>query len=192
MKRLCRSKLFSVTAIVSLGIATLGVASAQNRNGSVGARTPDNPTTTARIPSYYSSANAQAPQTGQARAQFEGPAMTDYFNFEQNFLNPANPDLAVGPEDVVMIVNKQIFRVPNANAPAINPPPQNPFATGSPVAQKAFLDVWLGETALNALCPTQPRTSQSCLFENSNVKYDQMHGRFVVLFTVTDTGLTAV
>jgi hypothetical protein len=121
------------------------------------------------------------PAAGAGR-QFQGLAVTDYFGFEQNFISPANPQLAVGPDDILGIVNRQIFRLPNPNAPGVTP------AT-NPNAQKAFLDVWIGEAALNELCPTSPRTSISCLIENSTVKYDQMHGRFVVLFTVTDTGL---
>lgn len=122
------------------------------------------------------------PAPGAGR-QFQGLAVTDYFSFEQNYSSPANPQLAVGPDDILGIVNRQIFRLPNPNAPGVTP------AT-NPNAQKAFLDVWIGEPALNELCPTSPRTAFSCLFEHATVKYDQMHGRFVVLFTVTDTGVT--
>jgi len=34
------------------------------------------------------------------------------------------------------------------------------------------------------------RSTTTCRIENSEVKYDQMHGRFLVLFTIVDTGLT--
>ncbi|MBK9169703.1 MAG: hypothetical protein IPM24_19895 [Bryobacterales bacterium] len=144
----------------------------------------------ARIPAHYPTSNPKA--TANTRALIEGPSVTDYFNFEQNFISPPNPQIAVGPDDILMIVNRQIFRVPNGNAAGVTPSVLNPFATGSPVAQKAFLDVWIGEAALDNLCPTAPRTNVSCQFENATVKYDQLHGRFLVLFTVTDTGLTQV
>ncbi|NUN48754.1 MAG: hypothetical protein HUU15_08010, partial [Candidatus Brocadiae bacterium] len=55
-----------------------------------------------------------------------------------------------------------------------------------PPTSRQFLDVWLGEAALNELCPTQPRTNATCQIDNASVRYDQMQGRFVVLFTVVD------
>lgn len=114
--------------------------------------------------------------------QFEGFAVTDYFNFEQNYVSPANPEIATGPEDILFIVNRQIGRLPNSNADGVAP--------SAAVTQKAFLDAWIGEAALNQLCPTQPRTTASCVFDNASVRYDQIHGRYLVLFTVVDTGTT--
>lgn len=192
MKRLSWSKLFNLAALASLGLVTFSPANAGTTG--VADRAPNTPIS-ARIPGVYpSGSNPQAaPNT---RAIFEGPNATDYFNFAQTDSSLANPEVAVGPEDIVMVVNRQIFRVPNGNAPGVAPTVLNPLFTGSTVSQKAFLDNWIGETALNQLCPTGSagtgvtRTSATCQIDNASVKYDQMHGRFLVLFTVVDTGLT--
>jgi hypothetical protein len=139
---------------------------------------------------------------------FEGPNATDYFNFQQNFNLLANPQIAVGPEDILMVVNAQIFRTPNGNAPGVTPTNLYPNYTAlggqANAYQRSFLDNWIGEAALNQLCPTgspstaggvpadtaNTRSTITCRIENSEVKYDQMHGRFLVLFSVIDTGLT--
>lgn len=187
MKRLRWSKLLSLAA---MGLA-VGVASAQ---------------VPARIPATYPSANPQA--AAGTLGLFEGPNATDYFNFQQNFNLLANPQIAVGPEDILMVVNSQIFRTPNGNAPGVTPTTLYPNYTAiggqGNAYQRAFLDNWIGEAALNQLCPTgapstaggvpadtaNTRSTITCRIENSEVKYDQMHGRFLVLFTVVDTGLT--
>ncbi len=141
---------------------------------------------------------------------------TDYYNFTPLVSAPPNPDIAVGPDDILMVVgSNQIARFPNPNAttpppggslPALSgcgwAPPGGPVAGntgatctatqgqyGAPTNQE-FLSVWLG-TALNTLCPTIPRTPQSCIIGNASVRYDQMQGHFVVLFTVVDAGVTA-
>jgi len=130
--------------------------------------------------------------------EWEGLASTDYFNFEPNVTQPPNPDIAAGPDDIVTIVNKQIARYPNPNAPTFDngngtaPVPYSPANSFFlPPTSKNFLDVWIGEAALNELCPTFPRNSSSCVIDNASVRYDQMQGRFLVLFTVVDTGLVA-
>jgi len=147
----------------------------------------------ARIPATYP--NGSNPQAAaNTLAVFEGPNATDYFNFQQNFNLLANPQIATGPEDILMIVNSQIFRVPNGNAPGVTPTNLYPnyTAIGGQASsyQRAFLDNWLGEAAVNQLCPTgatttaggvvtdsgNSRTSTTCRLENAEVKYDQMHG----------------
>lgn len=126
--------------------------------------------------------------------EWEGTASTDYFNYEPSVLSPPNPDIAAGPDDILTVVNRTISRYPNPNAPAYNnnngtaPVAYNPANSYFfPPTSKNFLDVWVGEAALNQLCPTQPRSNASCVIDNATVRYDQMQGRFLVLFTVTDT-----
>ena len=141
---------------------------------------------------------------------------SDYYNFTPLVSAAPNPDIAVGPDDIVMVVgSNQILRFPNPNAttpppggtlPALSgcgwAPPGGPNAGntgstcgatqgqyGAPTNQE-FLSVWLGE-ALNTLCPTIPRTPQSCIIGNASIRYDQMQGHFVVLFTVIDAGVPA-
>lgn len=132
-------------------------------------------------------------QTGR---EWEGIASTDYFTFEPSVYSPPNPDIAVGPDDILTVVNRTIARYPNPNAPAWDnnggtaPVAYNPANTFFfPPTSRQFLDVWLGEAALNELCPTFPRSNISCVIDNASVRYDQMQGRFLVLFTVVDTGL---
>ena len=66
-----------------------------------------------------------------------------------------NPDIAVGPDDIVTIVNRTIARYPNPNAPsgtnangtasvAYNPANTYYF----PPSSRQFLDVWRGEAPL--------------------------------------------
>jgi len=206
MKRLSWSKLFTLGALVSLGIVTHAVATAQGT-----ARIPIVVSQQPRIPATYPTSNPLAPASGGVgtqRAQFEGPNATDYFTFQNNFNLAANPQIAVGPEDILLVVNSQIFRTPNGNAPGVTPTTLYPnyTATGGQANafQRAFLDNWIGEAALNQLCPTgaqstvggvptdsaNTRSSVTCQLENATVTYDQMHGRFLVLFTAIDTGLT--
>jgi hypothetical protein len=167
-------------------------------------------TVPARIPAPYSSANPRV-TAATPRAEFEGPNSADYFNTINNFSAPgasilANPQIAAGPDELVMVVNSQIWRLPNGNAPGNIPTGLNPGAAliaGQPYgAQRAFLDNWIGEDALAVLCPTgnngisgvpdpaNTRSAVTCQIDNATVAYDQMQGRFLVLFTVVDTGLT--
>ena len=199
MKRLSWSKPFTLAAAVSLGLASIASA--------------DVP---ARIPDTYSPGNplATSTATGGApapRAEFEGPASgSDFLNYvtNPNANLVANPQIAVGPDDIVMVVNAEIFRVQNGNGPgnvAANLyPDYQAFGGGLNGAQKAGLDNWIGEIPLAQLCPTgNPRTiggvsadvldtrsAATCQIDNATTVYDQLHGRFLVLFTVVDTGLT--
>ena len=134
----------------------------------------------------------------QSGREWEGIASTDYFSYEPSVYSPPNPDIAVGPDDILTVVNRTIARYPNPNAPRFDNSggtasvPYSPSGTFyyAP-SSRQFLDVWLGEAALNELCPTFPRSNSSCVIDNASVRYDQMQGRFVVLFTVVDTGLVA-
>jgi len=132
----------------------------------------------------------------QSGREWEGIASTDYFTYEPNVYSPPNPDIAVGPDDILTVVNRTIARYPNPNAPAFDnnggtAPVTYTVANTyfySPTSRQ-FLDVWLGEAALNELCPTFPRSFASCQIEDGSVRYDQLQGRFLVLYTIVDTGL---
>ena len=199
MKRLSWSKPFTLAAAVSLGLASIASA--------------DVP---ARIPDVYATGNPLATSTANGgkpapRAEFEGPASgSDFLNYvtnpNANLL--ANPQVAVGPDDIVMIVNAEIFRVQNGNGPGNVPtnlyPDYQAYGGGVNGAQKAGLDNWIGEAPLAQLCPTgnphaignvttdvaDTRSSVTCQIDNATTVYDQMQGRFLVLFTVVDTGLS--
>src|SRR5215470_16103488 len=124
--------------------------------------------------------DARAPRAGK---YWDGLSSTDYYNYTTQVTAPPNPQIGVGPDDVVTIVNRTIARYPNPNAIG-NPLVTTPY--NYPPTSKAFLDVWLGITNLANLCPTVPRNNTTCIIDNASIRYDQMQGRFVVLFTVTD------
>lgn len=82
----------------------------------------------------------------------KGTASTDYYTFEPNPGLPPNPDIAVGPDDILTVVNRRISRYPNPNAPTFNnnggtAPVQ--YAQGGtylfPPTSANFLDVWIGK-----------------------------------------------
>ncbi|MBZ5626713.1 MAG: hypothetical protein LAQ69_49750 [Acidobacteriia bacterium] len=178
--------------------------------GEVASSTAGFTVTPGLTPSSYSSGNPLV-TAATPKAEFEGPSSADFFNSINNPANPnssllANPQIAVGPDDIVMVANSQIWRLPNGNAPGVLPTGLNPglalFAGQAFGAQRASLDSWIGATALAQLCPTgntdpsgvidsgNTRSSVTCQIDNATVTYDQMQGRFLVLFTVVDTGLT--
>jgi hypothetical protein len=153
------------------------------------------------------SVNAAACDSQDGR-EWEGLNSTDYLttlSIDPNV--PPNPDIAVGPDDILTVVNGIIARYPNYNAPnavasntdsranlsgtlgvPYSAPPATAGAYTFPPTSRQWLDVWLGEGALLELCPTQPRSFATCVINNTSVRYDQMQGRFIVLFTVVDTG----
>ncbi len=200
MNRISSSRLLSTTGRVTMSLVALGLAA-----NLVSAAVP------ARIPAPYPSGNPLV--TGATpRAEFEGPSQTDFLN--GNSTLGAGPlgsaQIAVGPEDILLVANSSIWRLPNGNAPGVIPTGLNPGAQlvgGQPFgAQRVFLDNWIGEQPLGHLCPTgspraespdvladptNSRNATTCQIDNATVVYDQMQGRFLVLFTVVDTGLTA-
>jgi len=124
--------------------------------------------------------DARAPRAGK---YWDGLPSTDYYNATSSVSAPPNPQIGVGPDDVVTIVNRTIARYPNPNA-AGNALVTTPYFY--PPTSKAWLDVWMGIANLGAVCPTAPRSNSTCVLDNASVRYDQMQGRFVVLFTATD------
>lgn len=115
---------------------------------------------------------------------------TDFQDVPPYLATPPNPQIGVGPDDIILIVNRQIARYPNPNSAGNCTTAgaagcaSNPY--NNPPTSKQFLDFWIGITDLNTMCPTVARSNSSCVIDNASVRYDQMQGRFVVLFTVTD------
>ena len=193
MKRLSWSKLITLTALVSLGIVTPGVATADGPGitvtkgpaGTVGTLPKTSGTPGARIPA------TQAP--GQFKA-WEGFTTTNYLNTEQYVFTPPSASTAAGPVNIITIVNRRIAIYDNPNAIVASVGggtrvPQVLSSTSYLPTSEALLDAWMGETVLNLLCPTGRDSNISCLVDNASVRYDQMQGRWLVLLTVTDTGV---
>jgi hypothetical protein len=119
---------------------------------------------------------------------------TDYQSRVPNVSAPPNPQIAVGPDDILTLVNRTIARYPNPNASgnALVTTPYN-----YPPTEWQFLDIWTGASAGSGgstqgfidptvLCPSGYGSNTTCVIDNATIRYDQMQGRFVVLFTVTD------
>jgi hypothetical protein len=122
--------------------------------------------------SRYSQSNFPAPSPGEVsptgpRAPttlgpiVPAPTFTWDALPDSNYETP-NPDLAVGPNDVVMVINETIAQFNKAGTLQRTVP----FAT------------WFGDV-LSGLCST------NCLLFDPWVAYDQMHGHFLLLVGVT-------
>ena len=193
MKRLSWSKLFTLAALVSLGIVTHGVATAQRPSIQIsGSGTGRSPVTTqqvgARVPA------SQAP--GQFKA-WEGFTTTNYLNTEQFVFTPPSASTAAGPVNIITIVNRRIAIYDNPNAIVASVGggtrvPQVLSPTSYLPTSEALLDAWMGEAVLNNLCPTGRDSNINCLVDHASVRYDQMQGRYLVLLTVTDTGVETI
>ena len=178
-KRLWWSMLFSSAALLVTSVTMFAQRpTVAIYNDPVGRAPSSTSTLTPRIPATYS---------GQAGATdfvaWEGFNSTNYLNRVQLQFSPNFADIAVGPTDILTIVNRRIARWRNPKAKgaaAIT-------STFEPPTNEALLDSWLGTAVLNQLCPTLPRSTFSCLIDSATIRYDQMHGRFVVLMTVIDT-----
>ena len=137
---------------------------------------------------------AKAPTPGPQGTfkYWDGLPSTNYYLQPNYTTTPPSPQIAVGPDDILTIVNRTIARYPNPNA-AGNTGAPNPYAY--PPTHAALIDAWFGiagsggsggnSTDLSVLCPTAAAQT-TCFIDNISIRYDQLQGRFVVLATVTD------
>ena len=107
---------------------------------------------------------------------------TNFYSQPPYLTAPREPQVAVGPNDIFVVVNRSIARYANPNGPG-NTGAANPL--NYPAMETAWIDTWLGTTNIVPLCPSGP--SYQCAIDNLSIRYDQLQGRFVVLFTVTNT-----
>jgi hypothetical protein len=118
-----------------------------------------------------------------------GGASTNYFTQVPYITATPNPQIATGPDDILTIVNRTVSRYPNPNA-AGNTGTLNPY--NYPPTEFIPLDIWLGLATLGGnpgigtLCPSGTSSNTTCVIDNASIRYDQLQGRFLVLFTVTD------
>jgi len=173
-------------------ILATGLASAQP-SISVTSTNPDGSTSTTTLDSSNGGPAAKTPAVGQ---YWDGLSSTDYYNRPPYIAAPPNPQIAVGPDDILTIVNRTIARYPNPNAGGAGNGTKVPNPYLNPPTELAWLDVWLGLTNLApqggtisgspALCPSGQGSNATCVIDNASIRYDQLQGRFVVVFTVTD------
>ena len=127
---------------------------------------------------------APTPGPGGTFNYWDGIDATNYSLVPSYIAAPPNPQIAVGPDDILTIVNRTVARYPNPNATGNTGAP-NPYTY--PPTHAALLDAWSGIRGgnLSNLCPAQADTT-TCIIDNISIRYDQMQGRFVVLMTITD------
>jgi hypothetical protein len=135
-------------------------------------------------PSSGPVAKAPTPGPNGTFKYWDGLSATNFYNQANFIAAPPNPQIAVGPDDILTVVNRTIARYPNPNA-AGNLGATNPYA--NPPTHQVFLDAWIGISggSLTNLCPAQGQFG-TCVIDNATIRYDQLQGRFVVLMTVTD------
>ena len=176
-------------------VAAAGVAFAQT-GIKVSAVNSDGTITTSTITAGASTGpGARAPLSTDGNSKYWdgiglGGAGSNYFTQVPYVTAPPNPQIAAGPDDILTVVNRTIARYPNPNASGQVPTIANPY--NNPPTEFAPLDVWMGLTVLGgntsaaALCPSGTGSNSTCVIDNASVRYDQLQGRFIVLFTVTD------
>jgi hypothetical protein len=89
---------------------------------------------------------------------FEGIQQTNY--------TPPSPNIAVGPDDILQVVNATIARYDR---------------TGRQTSQ-INIPQWFAGTIFQTVCANPA----SCIFGDVNIRYDQMHGRFLMVLEALD------
>lgn len=150
----------------------------------------------ARVPSAVTQPDGTIQQM-----EFEGLNSTNYLSLPDYVVAPPNPEIAAGPTDVLVVVNRGIARLRNPNNPVVSNPAGDPTwleartnnntdpdmnAQYTPFSHRAMLDAMVGSNVLNRVCPSRTSDSTRCVVDNGTIRYDQMHGRFLILFTVVD------
>src|SRR5450432_3838811 len=189
----CKSR--SVGLLLPAFVLATGLVSAQPgvKVSTVGSNGTITTTTITQDPSTGPVSKSPTPAADGSAKYWDGVglggASTNYFSQVPYITQPPNPQIAVGPDDILTIVNRTISRYPNPNA-AGNTGVANPY--NNPPTEFVPLDVWMGLTVLGtqaggaALCPSGTGSNSNCVIDNASIRYDQLQGRFVVLFTVTD------
>jgi len=171
------SRIRNVALLLLVLVLAAGLASAQPQlsvtqiNGSGVSQTTYSPS---------SGESSKAPRQGN---YWDSLDETDYYAVVPYIYAVPNPQMAVGPDDIFTTVNRTIADYPNPNALG-NSAVTNPY--NNPPYSKIPIDNWLGITDLNTVCPTTPRSNFTCVLDNITTRYDQLQGRYIVLFTATD------
>ncbi|MCC6366410.1 MAG: S-layer homology domain-containing protein [Bryobacterales bacterium] len=128
-------------------------------------RSPERTPAPPRLESSIDAQPARAPALGgspladAASISFEGIAQTE--------LLPPSPSIAVGPDDVIEVVNSRIAR----------------FSRDGKMTDSVHLQQWF-QSDMPALCPSS--SQGACILGDVSVRYDQYHGRFVMILQARD------
>jgi len=111
MKRLSWSKLFNLTALLSLGLATTVVSvngASVTVSGPIADRSPVTTEIGARVP-------ATDTNSGAIKA-WEGFQTTNYLSTEPYTYTPPTAAIATGPVNILTVVNRRVAMFDNPNA----------------------------------------------------------------------------
>lgn len=119
-------------------------------------------------PSFPSGSQLELSPGGPRAPSTPGPIVTaptfSWQGLQDTGIDPPSPDIAVGPSDVVMVVNANIAQ----------------FTKSGTMKKSISFQDWFSDV-LSATCPT------NCLIFDPWVAYDQLHGRFLFIAGVTPT-----
>ena len=128
-------------------------------------------------PSAGTLAKAPTPGPNGTFKYWDGLPATNYYLTPNYTTSPPNPQIAVGPDDILTVVNRTIARYPNPNA-AGNTGAANPYSY--PPTHAALIDAWFGLPGGRLprwLVSVRRNASQpTCLVDNISIRYDQLQG----------------
>jgi hypothetical protein len=113
----------------------------------------------------------RAPGTSPASPIVQIPTVS-FQGIQESYpqFQPASPDIAAGPSDVLMVVNSSIAQFTK---------------TGTEETVTSF------QNFFGALLPAICSGTFPCLIYDPSIRYDQLHGRFVFLATLRNNNFTA-
>jgi hypothetical protein len=108
------------------------------------------------------------PRAPEAKAPLAAAPTSSWEGLTYTSLNPPSPDIAVGPSDVLMVVNSTIGQ----------------FTKAGVLKKSTTFQTWFANV-LPATCPS------TCLLFDPWIAYDQMHGHFLFLATAKPANIQA-
>src|SRR5690349_6467178 len=127
MKRLSWSKFFNLTALLSLALVTM-VASVNGATVTLSGPTADRSPQTANVGARVPATDANS---GAIKA-WEGFQTTNYLSTEPYTFTPPTAAIAVGPVNILTVVNRRVAMYDNPNA-ILTTGPTGASPTGSMV-----------------------------------------------------------
>lgn len=91
---------------------------------------------------------------------------TSFEGIQQTLFTPPSPDIAAGPDDLMMVVNASIAR----------------YTKQGQQLDLQTLPQWFAN-----VIPTVCNSSTTCVFRDATIRYDSLHGRFLLLALSEDT-----
>ena len=85
---------------------------------------------------------------------------------QQTTFKPPSPNIAAGPDDLIEVVNSSIAR----------------YTKSGELTNQTNLPQWFAGTIFQTVCAS----NNNCIFGDVNIRYDQIHGRFILVLQARD------